>query len=236
MEGEPGTSVTLGLERADGSTFNVEVMRRIVADLPTVTSRLLQSGYGYLKLNLWKSPAHKEFKRALEKFKDVPGLIVDLRGNPGGEAGVVVKIASYFFSNRVSFGQFISRTGKPINLFTDRDDLIYQGPLIVLVNESSGSGSELFTGVMQESGRAIVIGRQSCGCVLGISRFKKVKGGGELAVSELKYVSPRGQKLEGTGVIPDKMVALTISDLQRHHDAALTEAESLLRSPKTTMK
>jgi C-terminal processing protease CtpA/Prc len=89
---------------------------------------------------------------------------------------------------------------------------------------------------MQENGRAVVMGRQSCGCVLGISRFKKMKGGGELAVSELKYVSPRGQKLEGTGVIPDKMVALTISDLQRHHDAAIVEAENLLRAPKANVK
>lgn len=236
IEGDPGTSVKLGLEKPDGSAFDVQVARRVVADLPRVTTRQLQSGYGYIKLNLWKSPVQKDFKKALESLKDAPGLILDLRGNPGGEAGVVVKIASYFFSNRVSFGQFISRTGKPINLFTDRDELIYQGPVVVLVNESSGSGSELFTGVMQENGRAIVMGRQSCGCVLGISRFKKMRGGGELAVSELKYVSPRGQKLEGTGVMPDKSVALTISDLQHHHDAALIEAENLLRGPKATIK
>ncbi|HVG17537.1 MAG TPA: S41 family peptidase [Blastocatellia bacterium] len=235
-DGEPGSSVKLGLERADGGLFDVEVTRRVVADNPKVTSSQLQSGYGYIKLSLWKSPVHKEFRRALEGLRNAPGLIIDLRGNPGGEAGEVVKIASYFFNNRVSFGRFISRSGRAINLFTDRDDLIYQGPVVVLVNESSGSGSELFTGVMQENGRALVIGRQSCGCVLGISRFKKVKGGGELAVSELKYVSPQGHKLEGTGVIPDRMVALTISDLQRRRDAALIEAEHTLRSPKASAK
>ena len=235
-DGDPGASVKLGLERADGSTFDVEVARRMVSDLPKVTSRQLESGYGYIKLSLWKSPVHKEFKKALGALRDAPGIIIDLRGNPGGEAGEVVKIASYFFNSRVSFGQFIPRSGRGINLFTDRDDLIYQGPVVVLVNESSGSGSELFTGVMQENGRAIVIGRQSCGCVLGISRFKKVKGGGELAVSELKYISPQGHKLEGTGVIPDKMVALTISDLQHRRDATLAEAENILRSPKTSAK
>jgi carboxyl-terminal processing protease len=235
-DGEPASSVKLGLERADGTTVDVEVTRRVVADLPRVASRQLQSGYGYIKLNLWKSPVHKEFKKALEALRDAPGLIIDLRGNPGGEASEVVKIASYFFNSRVSFGQFISRSGRPINLVTDRDDLIYQGPIVVLVNEGSGSGSELFTGVMQENGRALVIGRQSCGCVLGISRFKKVKGGGELAVSELKYVSPRGQKLEGTGVMPDKMVAVTISDLQHSRDAILVEAENILRAPKTSTK
>ncbi|HEX8091101.1 MAG TPA: S41 family peptidase, partial [Blastocatellia bacterium] len=235
-DGEPGTTVKLGLERADGTAFDVEVARRVVPDMPKVTHRQLQSGYGYIKLNLWKSPVHKEFKKALEGLRDAPGLILDLRGNPGGEAVEVVKIASYFFNSRVSFGQFISRSGKAINLFTDRDELIYRGPVVVLVNESSGSGSELFAGVMQENGRAQVIGGQSCGCVLGISRFKKVKGGGELAVSELKYVSPEGHKLEGTGVIPDRVVALTISDLQHHRDAVLNEAERTLRATKNSAK
>jgi carboxyl-terminal processing protease len=118
---------------------------------------------------------------------------------------------------------------------TTRDDQIYKGAVVILVNEASGSGSELFSGVMQEKGRATVIGRQSCGCVLGISKFRKVKGGGELALSELNYVSPRGQKLEGRGVMPDRQVALTIADLQKNRDLALDEAEGLLRASKTTV-
>jgi carboxyl-terminal processing protease len=105
----------------------------------------------------------------------------------------------------------------------------------ILVNEGSGSGSELFSAVMQESGRASVVGRQSCGCVLGISRFKKLKGGSELAVSELKYVSPQGRKIEGTGVTPNRVVALTLSDLQHHRDAALEAAEKALKESRPSI-
>jgi len=195
----------------------------------------LPSGYGYIRLNLWKSPVHKEFKRALESIKDAPGVIIDLRGNPGGEANEVMKIASYFFNSRVPFGEFISRSGKAITLFTERDEQVYAGAVVILVNEGSGSGSELFSGVMQENGRAIIVGRQSCGCVLGITRFKKLEGGSELAVSELRYVSPRGQKFEGAGITPDKAVTLTIADLQRHRDATLETAEGYLRMPKTSI-
>jgi carboxyl-terminal processing protease len=118
----------------------------------------------------------------------------------------------------------------------DNEDEVYRGMVAILVNESSGSGSEMFAGVLQENGRAVVVGRQSCGCLLGIAKFREVEGGGELAVSELAYLSPKGRRLEGKGVIPDELVGLTIADLQRHRDAALESAENALRTPtlKTT--
>jgi carboxyl-terminal processing protease len=230
VEGEPGTPLRLTLERPDGTTLDVSLTRRIVPDAAQVTSRRLPSGIGYIRLTLWKAPAHKDFKRALENLKDAAGIIIDLRGNPGGEAQEVIKIASYFFNARVSFGQFVSRGGKALTLFTDRDDQIYRGPVTILTNEGSGSGSELFSAAMQENGRASVVGRQSCGCVLGISRFKKLRGGSELAVSELKYLSPQGHKIEGAGVTPNRAVPLTVADLQRHRDAALEAAENALRA------
>jgi len=236
VEGDPGTPLRLTLARADGSPLDVSLTRRIVSDVAQVTSRRLPSGMGYIRLTLGKSPAHKEFKRARENLKDAQGIIVDLRGNPGGEAQEVTKIASYFTNTRMSFGQFVSRNGKAFTLYTDRDDQVYKRPVMILVNEGSGSGSELFSAAMQENGRASVVGRQSCGCVLGISRFKKMKGGSELAVSELKYISPQGHKIEGTGVTPNRAVPLTLADLQHHRDAALEAAENALQKTSANVR
>ncbi len=234
IDGEPGTTLRLSLSRSDASVFDVALVRRIVSDTPVVTSRRLQSGFGYIRLTLWKSPIRKQFKRALEQFKHATGVVIDIRGNPGGEADEVVRIGSFFFDAHISFGKFIRRSGKAIYLKTDDDDRVYKGPLAILVNEGSGSGSELFAGVMQENGRASIIGRQTCGCVLGISEFKKVRGGGELAVSEYGYLSPRENSFEGTGVIPDTSVPLIITDLQNHRDAVLDEAERLLKTKLAT--
>jgi carboxyl-terminal processing protease len=94
----------------------------------------------------------------------------------------------------------------------------------------------MFTGVLQENGRAIVVGRQSCGCLLVIPKYREVEGGGELAISELGYISPKGRRLEGSGVLPNEQVSLKIADLQRHRDATIEEAEQQLRLSAARVK
>lgn len=231
IEGDPGTPVQLKLNGAEDRALDVQLTRRIVRDDAVITSRRLPAGIAYINLTLWKEPVRKQFKKALKQLRDAPGLIIDIRGNPGGEAEEVVKIASFFFNSHVPFGKFSSRTGRSIFLRTDEDEELYKGPIAILVNEGSGSGSELFAGVMQETGRAIVVGRQTCGCMLGISKFRRF-GEGELAVSEFGYLSPGGKTFEGVGVLPNKEVTLTIADLRRNRDATLLAAEDMLFSQR----
>lgn len=222
---EPGEKLDLELREFDGRIFHASLMMRMIPDKASVTTKLLTSGELYLRISLWEPPAYDLFKRALDDNKSAPGLIIDLRGNPGGEAGEVLKVAGLLFDHKQSFGSFISRSGKASNLTADGRTGSYIGPIAILVDESSGSGSELFSAVMQEARRATVIGRRSCGCLLGISRFKKLKGGGDLAISELGYLSPAGRKIEGHGVTPDVTVPLTIADLRDQRDRALLSAQ-----------
>lgn len=234
LDGLPDTSVSLTLSTNNhpgnsSQPVTVTALRRLITTLPQAYSQRLASGFGYIQLTSWKPPAAEMFRAELEKLRDVPGLIIDLRNNGGGSPKMVLSVGSLFASHRVSFGQFIRRSGKPVELAAGNEKgQMYAGPVVILVNEGSGSGSELFAAAMQENGMAIVIGQQSCGCVLAAEQ-EKLPGGGELYLSILDYRTARGRRLEGEGVVPDRTVPLKLADLRRRHDATLTEAEKALK-------
>ena len=100
---------------------------------------------------------------------------------------------------------------------------------MILIDESVRSAGEVFALGFQESGRATVIGVQSCGCVAD-RESKKVKGGGVLFYSHLAYLSGKDRKLEGDGVMPDKVVSPTMAALVQGRDEMLEEAERTLKS------
>ncbi len=240
IAGEPDTPLKLGLTRADGTAFEATLMRQTVSTVSPLTSNLLPSGLAYIKFNAFRSPVSKEFKDALIKLKDAPGLIVDLRGNGGGDVQEMLHIADYFFNSKVFFGRGVTRSGKPLSFLGGLISIpleayvggtgkqIYSKPVVILTSERTGSAAESLTTGMQENNRAWVIGSQSCGCVNGVINKIGVKGG-ELHISELGYFSSKGRKLEGVGTTPDKIVSLTLADLRSRRDAWIEEAEKFLK-------
>jgi carboxyl-terminal processing protease len=241
--GPADAPVKVALQRGDGSVFEASVRRQIYSAAPEVTTHVLPSGNVYIRFDGFQHPITKEFRQALQKFRDAPGLIVDLRRNGGGDLAVLLPIAGYFFGKKTLFAKDSTRTGKPLSsyvglfklplqLYVGRPgDQIYSGPVVILVDAHSASSSEVFAAGMQDTLRAKVIGSQSCGCVLGIAKPRVMKGGGVLEMSEVLWFSPKGRKLEGTGIIPDKIVMPSVADLQRRRDPVLAEADkSLVRT------
>src|SRR6266404_1519062 len=238
--GPADTPVKVALQRADGSTLDASIRRQIYSAAPEVTTHLLPSGNVYIRFDGFQHPVAKEFREALKKFRDAPGLIVDLRRNGGGDLSVLLPIASSFFAKKTLFAKDSTRTGKPLSSYVGLFKLplqlyvghpgeqIYSGPVVILVDAHSASSSEVFAAGMQDTLRAKVIGSQSCGCVLGIAKPRVMKGGGVLEMSEVLWFSPKGRKLEGTGIIPDKIVVPSVADLQRRRDPVLAEADKSL--------
>ena len=228
----------LGLERADGTQLDVVLARHLRSPTSSaLLSQRLPSGFHYLKiLEAFRSPVDDQVRNEFANFKNATGLIIDLRGVSGGNVhDIGLKIANYFFPAKVSFGRMLNRSGETPAFHTwsaGGGDQIYRGPVVILIDESVRSAGEVFAQGFQENGRATVIGAQSCGCVAD-RESKKVKGGGVLVYSHLAYQSGKGRKLEGDGVMPDKMVPLTIAALVQGRDEMLEEAERTLKSLKS---
>ena len=151
----------------------------------------------------------------LDELRTAPGLIIDLRGNPGGSVHIVDRLLSEFFASPTELGRTTTRTGKPVSMLFGAVEIVklkstvpgkpnaYAGPIAILVNAQSASGSELFAGAMQAAGRAMVVGETTCGCLLGFLRYARIPGGVELAYSEVGFVLGNGKRIEGEVVVSD---------------------------------
>lgn len=228
------------LERADGSKFLVNYARQILSNAPRVTAAKLASGLGYIRFDEFEPSLVKDFKADLEHLRTTPGLILDLRWNRGGVGATLEAMAGYFFDKRTLFERRMTRKEvsaseqdgrhtEEMQYFVGRKGAqIYSGPVVILVSEYSASATEVFDAGMQDAGRATLVGSQSCGCVLGITHERVMKGGGVLEISEILWFSPNGRKLEGEGVTPNKIAVPTIASLKKKHDVVLEAGEKIL--------
>jgi len=248
VTGEIGTTVAFTFERSDGTRFDATLTRRKVTGRQFESHRVLPSGYSYMRFTQWTLPLTSRAITAVDELMATPGLVIDLRNNPGGSVHAVNMLLSRFFPQRTELGRAITRTGEPISLLwgaveiiklkrvVDGDPNAYKGPVVILMNAGSASGSELFAGTMQATGRAVVLGEPSCGCLLGFLGYARVPGGAELAYSEVGFVMSNGKRIEGEGVLPDHLVGVTLGDLQLSRDRALEQAQALLATMKPWSK
>ncbi len=240
--GEEGTRVQFGFRRGDGSRFEANLGRNRLSYRPSAFQRVLPSGFGYLRLTQWTVGVMPRALEGLDALKATPGIVIDLRGNPGGSLHAVNAMLDKFFAVPTELGHVLTRTGKPVAMFFGAVEIIklksavegskdaYRGPVVILINAASGSGSEFFAATMQAAGRAVVAGEPSCGCLLGFLGYARAPGGAELAYSEVGFVMSNGKRIEGEGVIPDHHVALTLPDLQANRDRALEQAQEVLHN------
>ncbi len=235
------TPFVASLQRADGSSLEVNYARQTLSNAPHVISAKLASGFGYIRFDEFQPALVKDFKASVENLRTSPGIILDLRRNRGGVGATLEAMAGFFFDKKTLFERRMSRKqvtasehdghhSSEQQVYIGRSGtLIYPGPLVILLSEYSASATEVFSAGMQDSGRATIVGSPSCGCVLGITHDRDMKGGGVLEISEILWFSPKDRKLEGEGIIPDRVAMPTIVSLQHKRDVVLEEGETVLR-------
>ncbi len=200
-----------------------------------------ESGYAVIEIDAFTKPIAAAFTRALkEKVTGVRGVILDLRGNGGGDTEAMTDMASAVVGAGSSLGQFTERSRFSFTLFTRSKSALTPEriaatrlPMVVLTSERTASAAEIFVAAMKASGRANVIGAETCGCVLAIRTRHALPDGGLLDVSELDYRTAAGIRLEGRGVKPDETVQIQRADLYSGRDRALELALRRLTNPLT---
>jgi len=228
-----GTPVTKSIERRQERGQPVTV-----GSLPTMFVRVSSARKptpgggtaGVIGFNVWMTAVDPPFEKAMDEFRSADGVVIDLRGNPGGLAGMIMGIAGHFMTERATLGVMKTRVSEMkfpanprlVNAAGDRVEP-YKGPVAILVDGMTGSASECFSGGLQSLGRARVFGETSMGQALP-ALFDKLPNGDVLIHAWGDFVTGTGVRIEGHGVVPDQPVALTRAKLLAGEDAALTEA------------
>ena len=236
LAGPPGSVVTVGFLHGGDRTATVEIERRKapgernrIGQLPEMVvdfhSEVLPGDVGYVRFNIFLGPVAARFDEAMAAFieRRVRGVIVDLRGNPGGLGGMVIGMAGHFIdeSGR-SLGRMKLR-GAQLEFNANPRLHVYQGPVAVLVDDMSMSTSELFAAGLKGLGRARVFGTTSPGMALP-SVIESLPNGDRLQFVTADLLDPKGERIEGRGVEPHETVKLTRKSLLAGKDDVVAAA------------
>ena len=245
LRGYEGSAIELAFEDGAGAPVQRSVTRQpehgqpvTVGSLPTMFVRVEDAEYktpggrraGLIGFNVWMPVVDGLFQKAVDRFRDADGIILDLRGNPGGLAAMLMGISGHFVSERRPLGIMKTRSTELRFVVNPREvDAesravpVYSGPVAIVVDAMSGSASECFTGGMQSIGRARVFGQTTMGQALP-ALFDKLPNGDILIHAYGDFVTADGTRLEGRGVIPDQELPLRREDLLAGRDRSLEAA------------
>ena len=206
IAGTPGTTVTLGVQSADGTTRTVKVIRGDVT-VPLVEGRIVQ-GQGckvaVVALDRFDVGAgdavHDEVSKLLEK--GATAVVLDLRGDPGGLVDEAVAVAGDFLKPGTVVVSIKGRTTPEEVRKADGDPIPADVPLTVLVDRNSASASEIVTGALKDNGRALVVGTPTFG-KSEVQVTQRTTDGGAVKVTIAGYLTPKGTDIGKKGVQPD---------------------------------
>lgn len=230
VAGKKDTEIDLTIYRpSDNKTYEFSLTRSHIT-YPTVYFRMLDKDLAYIQITKFEELTHNQFKNALEKSKEqnAKGIVLDLRNNPGG----LLRIAKDIVDELVPEGIIVStkdKNGKSIEYYADREynDI----PMVVLINGSSASASEVVAGALKDYNRAKLVGETSYGKGV-VQTIIPFSDGSAIKLTTSQYFTPSGVCIQGIGIKPDVHVGLPIEKLLKGAKLEDTEDDQL----QTAMK
>lgn len=230
IRGEKGTSVKLTVVRGGTEKLDFTIVRDTIT-IPSVEYKILDGNIGYIKISRFAEDTSSLVTAAANEFKakNVKGVIVDMRNNPGGYLNAAVDVSSIWLKN----GQTIleeKRDGKVVQSFKAQGDGVLVGvPTVVLINEGSASASEITAGALKDNNAATVMGVTSFGKG-SVQEFSSITGGGVLKVTVARWYTPAGKNIDKEGIEPSVKVELTDADAKAGNDTQLKRHKHSLQN------
>ncbi|WP_127714822.1 S41 family peptidase [Halobacteriovorax sp. HLS] len=213
MRGKNGDKITIGVVRENYEGIKTFVLTRQIIKITPVKHSVVRKNYAYIRLKQFQKRSAEEIINAIKKSRKITekngglkGIVLDLRSNPGGLLDEAVDVSSIFLKD----GVVVSTEGrdpknKEIRYVKKSGYKEVDVPLVVLINSSSASASEIVAGAIQDWNRGIIMGSQSFGkgSVQTVAKIDDEKG---VKLTIAQYMTPKGRKIQAIGIIPDVQV------------------------------
>jgi carboxyl-terminal processing protease len=232
LRGEVGTEVEVTVQHQNGEVSNLTLVRNFV-EVASVFSRPVDQDYGYFQITHFTRKSADELLEQIEYMQEnhpgpLKGIVLDLRNNPGGVLSPAVIMADGFLDEglivytRGRAHDQLEYTAKPGQWLEDV-------PMVVLVDRSSASASEVLAGALQDHGRALIVGERTFGKG-SVQSVLNLRNGAGLRLTTSRYYTPSGRSIQAEGILPDVEIASVKiieddskhkreSDLDRHLDS-----------------
>lgn len=225
IRGKSGTKITLSiLSKGDSKPRDITLTRERI-QVHSVKSRMLEPGYGYLRISQFQNNTGEEAGKAIRKLQakhKLAGLIIDLRNNPGGVLNGAVEVADLFLDK----GLIVYTQGRDAENRGDYTatpgDILDGQPLVVLVNGGSASASEIVAGALQDQKRAIIVGTRTFGKG-SVQTVLPITGGHALKLTTARYYTPSGRSIQAQGITPD--IAIHVDSVKLAKDNTVHESD-----------
>ena len=228
MRGKPNTDIRLTIVRQNEPKSLVITITREIIRVQSVKNRMLEPGYGYVRITNFQSRTATDLLKAisdLQKEATLEGLILDLRNNPGGVLTGAVKVSDAFIND----GLIVYTEGR-IDDSSHRypatpGDSLNGAPMVVLINGGSASASEIVAGALQDHNRAIIMGTKSFGKG-SVQTIQELRNGSAVKLTTARYFTPNGRSIQARGIVPDiRLKTLKLSASDSNDGASFSESD-----------
>jgi len=230
MRGKPGTDIELTIVREGEDKPLVIVITRDIIKVASVKNRMLEPGFGYVRITNFQSKTPRDLLKAINSLKEeyndeLKGLVLDLRNNPGGVLNAAADVSDLFINK----GKLVYTEGRIENSKFEFNakpgDVMNDAPIVVLINGGSASASEIVAGALQDHHRAVVMGSKSFGKG-SVQTIQELRSGGAVKITTARYFTPSGRSIQGEGIEPDiSLDKFKISEVEKSNVSRLKEVD-----------